>query len=345
MFERGSRRIDSYRFKIQNCNKMFQKLFGIKPKAPKLGDYENPYLQDGISSLDTVSRACFWLSTISSAICIGYAGYEVSKGYLPAYFYDPANFSSYYGLMLAVGAGSFKVCHLIDFYGIYKFVKLAVAEGVALASGRFEFTLIRIISLGIWSVVAAAFVFISFVTSYKGSDLVRIVSKPKENKAIAQVEKLNSSSAKAISEAVAPFQVRYDAIAKRRDDELKAVGSAELRKLAKDGNEWAISELQTAEKRVRGKYDKELSAADAKLQAALADAKANQDKRDAIVLSSAESISRDYDDQNGAMSIILLCAGVLPLVIGVLLISVEVMTTVVEQIARGDAQAAKGAKK
>lgn len=174
---------------------------------------------------------CFGLSTVSSTICIWAAG----VGFASA---EKTDWLSVFMGLVALG-----ICYIVDFFGVKRAGKLFFTELIGLISPEFKrFTPLRIIAMGLWGLVVFAFFGVSFVTSNYGADIVKAAFRPKQNtQAIAAV---SANREAAEQKAFAPYEQRRKEAKQERDNALANIGTPQMRKLAKKGDEVASNNIK-----------------------------------------------------------------------------------------------------
>lgn len=274
-------------------------------------------------SLGFAASACFTLSTLSSAVAI----WSGVMAFLDSKF---AGASS--SLVLSGGAfilvGYF--CYIIDFFGISKVGRLFFTEIAAWVSKSFaKYSKLRFVAMFIWAAIFVSFSLVSFATSYYGSDLVKNFAAPKLD--VRQLQTISEKRLEADKTIATPFEARRTEVEKARKAELDAVGNKEMRKMAKDGDVWAIKELATAKAAINKKCDAKITAIDKDLRTDKAKFGATQDAIDKAQLSVVNANIEAQQSQVNAVGIVTLLFGVAPLIIGIILIGAMAVTEVSEK--------------
>lgn len=305
-----------------------QRTFTAKPK-PTLY-VNNPHLGDTNRVIYAVIRVCFGLSTISGSFCLGGLFHSIIATWLPSMIgaENLEGFISAAAYFVAYGAGFF-ICSLVDFYGINTFAKYTAFEIALLISGSSRFNMWRKISLMFWSVVSASFIAASFALSWYGAAILTAINSKTDSKIIEMVQ----STTKAVDASAYSLELQQlKAIEARRDVEVKAIGNSELRKLAKDGNSWAVSELTDAENRIKAKFEKQIAVATENLRKAKEAAENKQSKANDMLISISQSEIQGAKTKSQAIGLISVLFGVAPLIIAVILLIIAEMSNVVEEV-------------
>jgi hypothetical protein len=138
--------------------------------------FENKASQEDVKSkLELVQKPAFFMSSLTSGVCL----FGVLAGVMYGLFPDLQNwgFGDFWqwGALAAnalVLVAALYVGWLIDFNIIKTFGKHTFTEGVALASGRFHFPIIRLITLLMVGLIALGAAYFSFATSKTGSAMI-----------------------------------------------------------------------------------------------------------------------------------------------------------------------------
>lgn len=305
---------------------------GVVAPKPKKANISNPHAGNTYAVIYGVINVCFSLSTISGAFCLGSLFFSFISDWLPTVLAvdSLSGFWLVVAYFVAYGAGFF-ICGLIDFYGINAFAKYTAFEIALLMSGSSRFDAWRKILLLFWSIVSASFIAASFALSWHGAAIVTAISSKTDKTVIEKVE----STTKGVDESAYSLELQQlKNIEARRDAEIKTVGNSELRKLAKDGNSWAVSELTDAENRIKAKYDKQIAVATENLRKAKDAAQTQLSKANNIILTVAQGEIQNNKTKSQAIGIMSVLFGVAPLIIAVILLIIAEMSNVVDEVAR-----------
>jgi len=282
-------------------------------------------------SLKAAETVCFGLSTISSSIAI----WSAAMAFLDTKF----DASSYISISIGAFAVVLYVCYLIDFFGISKVGKLFFTEIAAMFSGVFaSYGALRKISMILWACIFASFFAISFITSYRGSDIVKAIATPKGD--VGQFERIGDARAKAQNQLSSGYEQKREKVAADRATALKAVGTPNLHKLAKSGDAYAQTLIKNEMATVNKKFDNQLAAIDKDERAEKTTFTQSQDALDAAKLQAAQSSFDAMKAQADALGIVTMAGGVAPLIIGVIIIGVISVT----EVSQAAERVAKGAK-
>jgi hypothetical protein len=292
---------------------------------------ENPHAPDAYGSSGVMVFWCFMLSTLSGTACLGFAFSVFILDWLPSAlgivelggFWQVVSYAVSYG-------GAFALCGMIDFFGIEKFAKYTAFEIALLVSGNSIFTRWRKISLMFWSIVSAVFIAASFALSWYGAAIIAALSSAPDK---ATVEMVQSTNKTTDTTAYSLELNTLKTLEARRDAELKTVGNSELRKLAKNGNAWAVAELTALENSTRSKYDKQIATATETLRKAKTNADNGQSKTNNMMLSIAETVVDGAKTKAQAKRLFSVLFGVVPLIVGVVLLVITEMGRVVDAVA------------
>ncbi len=295
-------------------------------------EFDNPHTGDAMKAIDGIINVGLGCSTLTSAVSFGQSTILILKPYVWAGFYDKANYYLYYPYVGLCFFIAFYICGLIDFYGIRLILRLAVAELVAYVSGYFRFGLLRKIQMLLWSIVGVAFFSISFITSYKGVEAVKIASIDEDPTAfIKELNDIESNQNQNQNNAVALYDAQINELKQQLPQRL-AVATSRFEQDLAANSEWAAKEAAKAKNKVQSEYDKKVADLMQKRDAALT--KANDATKETSALKTS-LIKKKMDTNERKGDVIFLVGqmtGTLPLVIAAVLICIAVMSGVVEAI-------------
>jgi len=282
-------------------------------------------------SLGAAHWVCSLLSTISSTVGVWTAAM--------AYFNTKFDADNYGIFSIAIFGAVLYFCYLVDFFAIAKVGKLFFTEFAAMFSGAFkQYTVLRKISLVLWASIFVGFFLISFFTSYYGSDIVKAVAAPRAD--IESFERIGNARRAAEGDAFGTFGKRREKLEAARELELKNAGSPELRRLAKQGDNWANTELAQKNAAINKRFDNQLAEVDKAEKREKETFAKTHDALDAAKLQAAQSALSSQKTQADAIGFVTMAGGVAPLIIAVIIIGVMSVTEVSAKIDR--AQKAAG---
>ena len=300
-----------------------------------MNNFKNEFAIGLGKSMKPLKNLFFALSSVGSAIAIGFILIGAS-GAAPSFAESPIIYTICFIIGLAVAIG-------IDFLLIGKAGKVGFAEIFALFSGKFYFTSFRKFFSLFMLILGFSGVVVSFLTSWYGSEMAATLSiKAPENNHGETVKIQRAQTVKAVK----PYREAVKAVKVDIQKAIDTKVSNRLKNLAKRKDDvWAKGEIAKIEARVRKQYSAKLEAA----ESALRDAEKRETKySQQIINSSLATIeANEIFRQNkvNATSIFIKLIGVLPLVLGVVLLLAEATSLVNSQIPEEEIKKQKEQKK
>lgn len=271
------------------------------------------------SSIGKFKAICFLLSTASSAYCLYAAGGAMLPDFLNSIW-----------VHIALGIAALYVCYLIDFFGVSRFGAHVAGEIVAVCSREFYTpTMKKLFTLFSFLMFAACFL-ISFYTSRDGSKLVAALAKNETNvdKTISMIEQVEKKK----EQSLASYKVKIQKLEEEAEKAVKTAANAEIRRLAAEGNSWAIGEEKAAKERVAASYDKKIKAVKDEMNSL----EAAENKTAAVKLKAIESDAdtkiNAQQSKSNALLVLLQLLGVWPLFIATILMALDAIYRVQKQI-------------
>lgn len=267
----------------------------------------------GISKARTsIYNALFYISTITTAICIA--------AVFVAMVYPKATIENAPYLCVISFLCALVIAHIIDFKINIRLGKMVIPEVIAWSTGRFNMSILRktgaVLLACVWLFGVAA----SFVTSWGGSALAAGMASSFNAPMLNVVA---SAERKEVNKALQPHRDEITKIEGSILANTSANTSAEIKRLVKQKNEWAMVEANKIAAFWAQKGAKELQAA----KNALSKTEARENLRADKIIADAENTSVKVTSQNeNRTSIIwkfLTIIGTLPLIFGVLLVVSE----------------------
>jgi hypothetical protein len=266
--------------------------------------FSNKY-GSGISKpLGQIQSAFFAVSSLTSGVCIGAIIQALIGIDSPALF----------AIFCTIGV---VIASVIDFVVIKQVGKFAFTELFAWFSGKFQTPLQRKINVAIFCSIVSFGIFLSFVSSWQGSDIAAQLAPRASAVTLAEVAQ---SERRAVGETVKPYAESVKSIEAKIGETVKSRTNGELQRLAKQGNSWAAAEIRKIQADVERSHAKELAAAKTALQKAEDREQGRADK----VISLVESETKEALEASRRRTMVIwnmmTFLGVLPLIFAVFLL-------------------------
>lgn len=288
--------------------------------------FENDSADSVGNSLGLLSRVCLGMSSASSATSICAS--------IVLFIHPESTISSHFITYSICGIIGLCIAFAVDFMLVQRFGNFFFREVSALFSKRFDFRMMRgfnMLAIGLFFAIGF---YISYVTSSKGAIIVASAAGISDNKDAQDYSKKTEDRQKQHEKMLKPYRRAKEKVEKEIATKKRSSKSAKLKKLYKNGNEWAIEECDKVDKKVDKQFASKLRTAQKDYNEAKGTHKTTT--ANSLKALTAEAQSKILDNKARFSGLILMLQGfgVLPLFAGVLLIIISAIGDVNAQISK-----------